>query len=64
MLNEYQDETLECQTETDISKRCNPLGEFNSPQDLTMSIVALIGMYVGCYMVSLIIMKSLSRKYE
>ncbi len=64
MLNEYQDETLDCQTAVKLSERCDPLGEFNSPQDLTMSIVALIGMYVGCYMVSLLIMKSLSRKYE
>jgi hypothetical protein len=43
---------------------CNPLGDFNSPETLGESVIALAAMYVGCYIVSLIIMKLLSKKYE
>jgi len=64
MLNEYEDLTLDCMTYANIQERCDPLTVFNSPQTLTMSIVALIAMYVGCYLISLMIMKCLSRKYE
>jgi hypothetical protein len=45
-------------------KYCDPLGDFHSPQTLGESIIALAAMYVGCYTVSLIIMKLLSNKYE
>jgi hypothetical protein len=44
--------------------KCDPLGDFNSPQTLVESIIALAAMYVGCYMISLIFMKLLSRKYQ
>lgn len=43
---------------------CDPLGNFDSPQNLWESIVALGGMYVGCYTLALITMILLSRKYE
>jgi hypothetical protein len=43
---------------------CDPLGDFHSPQDLQMSILALACMYVGCYTIALIVMKLLSKKYE
>jgi hypothetical protein len=44
--------------------KCDPLGDFNSPQTLTESALALVGMYVGCYIFALISMKLLSRKYQ
>jgi len=43
---------------------CNPLGDFDSPQTLGESIIALAAMFVGCYVISLLIMKLLSKKYE
>jgi hypothetical protein len=44
--------------------KCDPLGNFNSPEGMDESMYILAGMYVGCYILSLIIMKILSRKYE
>ena len=44
--------------------KCDPLGDFNSPQTLGESAWALGGMYVGCYILALISMKLLSRKYQ
>ena len=63
-LNEYYDLKLECMDEKDISKSCDPIGEFAFTMNLSGSIYALVGMYVGCYMISLLIMISLSNKYE
>lgn len=51
-------------TETDPQKKCNPIGDFNSPETLGESIIALAAMFVGCYTISLFIMKMLSKKYE
>lgn len=65
MLNEYLDEKLDCQDESlPFKDRCAPLDEFASPQDLPTSIAALGAMYVGCYLISLLIMLKLSKKYE
>ena len=47
-----------------IYEKCDPLGDFNSPQTLAESVIALGAMYVGCYALALILMKLLSRKYE
>jgi hypothetical protein len=46
------------------ANHCDPLGDFNSPQNLGMSVLALGCMYVGCYTIALIVMKLLSKKYE
>ena len=65
MINEYQGWTLACQDlEITNPGHCDPLKDFDSPQTLGESIIALAAMYVGCYTISLIIMKMLSRKYE
>lgn len=64
MLNEYTDLDLPCESATDWAEKCNPLGEFNSPEGLETSIWALVGMYAGCYMISLLIMIRLSKSYE
>lgn len=50
--------------ETEVSKRCDPVNDFNSPENLGESIIALAAMFVGCYTISLFIMKMLSKKYE
>lgn len=63
MLNEYNDLHLKCMDEVGF-KNCAPLKTFNSPQNLTVSIICIVAMYVGCYMISWIIMISLSKKYE
>ena len=54
--------TLTCYTV--VPRQCDPLVEFGSPQTLAESVIALGVMYVGCYTISLILMKLLSRKYE
>jgi hypothetical protein len=66
MQNEYEDLDLPCMHEKEISKSCAPLQEFRTPNMMyvTGSTIALGVMYVGCYLISLMIMKSLSKKYE
>ena len=58
-LNEFEGLTLPC-----YPKDCDPIGEFDSPESLQGSVIALAGMYVGCHLIALINMISLSRKYE
>jgi hypothetical protein len=50
--------------ETDVQKKCDPVKDFNSPETLGESIIALAAMFIGCYTISLFIMKMLSKKYE
>lgn len=64
MLNEYTDLSLECMNPPPGTLKCNPLGDFNSPQTLGESVIALAALYFGCYAVALIFMKVLSRKFE
>jgi hypothetical protein len=63
MLNEYEGLHLECEEQTGFQK-CDPLGTFDSPQTLNQSIYCIIGLYVGCYFISWMIMIKLSTKYE
>lgn len=63
MLNEYTDLHLECMDKAGF-EHCDPLGAFNSPQTLKESLLAIVCMYVGCYLVSWAIMVKLSTKYE
>lgn len=66
MLNEYTGLELECMNPPSdkLYEKCDPLGDFDSPQTLGESAIALGAMYVGCYVLALILMKSLSKKYE
>ena len=64
MLNEYTDLQLECMKPNTSIPKCNPLGDFNSPETLGESIIALAGMYLACYALGLVFMKMLSRKFE
>jgi len=67
MQNEYEDLPLECLGQTDISKSCDPLNEFRGTTHMmwvTGSVIALAVMYAVFYLISLLIMKSLSKKYE
>ena len=64
MLNEYTDLHLQCMDPSPGQVRCNPLGDFKSPETLGESVIALGGMYIGCYVLALIFMKLLSRKFE
>lgn len=65
MLNEYTDLNLTCMNlPNDTAGYCDPLGNFDSPEDMETSMYILAIMYAGCYTLSLIIMKLLSTKYE
>lgn len=63
-LNEYQDLDLACMHAKNFGEQCNPLGELDFPESLETSILALVAMYVGCNFIALLIMMSLSKKYE
>lgn len=62
-LNEYNGLHLACMDMTG-AERCDPKGQFKSPEDMETSIYCLAALYGGCYMIALLIMLSLSRKYE
>jgi len=65
MWNQYDDIQLSCMfLPSDSGAYCNPLLDFDSPQDMGRSMLALFIMYVVCYIVSLSIMKMLSSTYE
>ena len=65
MLNQYEDLELACMdTSLPEKEQCDPLGNFDSPEDMQTSIIILAALYVACYILSLIIMKLLSRKFE
>jgi hypothetical protein len=63
MLNEYEDLQLECmEIDPDRMGHCNPLKDFNSPQDRRDSLIYLSFLIVGCFIVAFIIMKILSKR--
>jgi hypothetical protein len=62
--NEYLDLDLACMHDTSFGKQCNPLDEMAFPESMWTSIWALVAMYVGCNFIALLIMISLSKKYE
>ena len=47
-----------------LYERCDPLGDFDSPQTLAESIIALAAMYVGCYCLAFLFMRLLSKKFD
>lgn len=63
MLNEYEDLNLPCMNAEGFD-RCDPLGAFDSPQNLMVSTICIAAMYVGTYLISWMIMIKLSKKYE
>ena len=64
VLNEFHDLDLACMQSDKFGERCDPLGEMDFREDLPTSIAALAAMYVGCNFIALMIMMSLSKKYE
>jgi hypothetical protein len=64
MLNEYTDLNLMCLNPPPGTLKCDPLGDFNSPQTLEESVIALAVLYFACYAIALVFMKLLSRKFE
>lgn len=67
MLNEFEyfkhDPNYKCRDETPPT--CvNPLDTFASPENLQVSCIALVALFVGFYLLSLLVMKLLSKKFE
>ena len=63
MLIEYTDLELECmEIPADRMGHCDPLTDFNSPQNLEESMIYLGLITFGCFIVSLTIMKVLSKR--
>jgi len=50
--------------ESDPRKFCDPIGTYESPQSLEVSILLLIILWATFNILALIIMKLQSRKYE
>lgn len=70
MLNEFHyfkedDNYKTCYKSTDPTIHCpDPLVAFDSPEDLSLSSLILLILFVGFYVISLIIMKALSSSFE
>ena len=63
MLNEYEGLELECmEIDSNHLGYCNPLGDFNSPQNLQMSLVFLGMLTIASFLAALTIMHLLSQK--
>ena len=62
-LNEYDKLQLECMSEIDPRKTCNPVEEFNSPQGLTESLAAMAIFMVSFYLIAFGIMLKKSKEY-
>lgn len=58
-LNEFNDLELECMTTTDLQAKCDPLGDFDSPQSLELSLVLLVVLWAAFFAISFAIMMSL-----
>ena len=43
---------------------CDPLGDFNSPEGLTLSIVILAILWFGFHALSLLALKLYARRYD
>jgi hypothetical protein len=64
MLNEYEGLRLECE-EIDpdsLGGHCDPLGDFNSPQDKFTSLVYLSFLIIFCLAIAFAIIKALSKR--
>ena len=63
MLNEYEGLELECMDiDPDRLGYCNPLGDFNSPQNLPMSLFYLGLLTLASFGAALTIMHILSQR--
>mmetsp|Transcript_2454 Transcript_2454/g.3750 ORF Transcript_2454/g.3750 Transcript_2454/m.3750 type:complete len:507 (-) Transcript_2454:27-1547(-) len=65
VLNEFTDLKLECMEATaNPEDYCDPLGDYDSPQSLEYSLVAMAIIWFVAYFISFFIMKSQSKKFE
>ncbi len=63
MLNEYEDLQIECmEIPKDRMGHCDPLGDFNSPQNIPQSLGLLGIVILTCMALSLMLMKILSQR--
>ena len=63
-LNEFQDLDIQCMKSLDPKEKCDPLNDYNSPQNIVESMIAVVILWVAMLFISFLIMKSMSRKYE
>ena len=62
--NEYWDQTLACENESDATKSCAPLDELQFDESFELSVFLLVCLIVGFNAIALMIMLRLSKKYE
>lgn len=64
-LNEFEYLDLECMDDTlPANEQCDPLNDFDSPQSLEESMGALAALWVGMYLISLVILTKITSKYS
>ena len=64
MINEFTDLDIPCMNSNDPNLRCDPLGDYQSPQTISESLICLAAIWFICFLIAYLIMKSLSGKYE
>ena len=63
VVNEFTDGELACLKTSEPSEFCDPIGDYNSPQTMATSFIALGVITVCFFLIALLVMKSLSRSY-
>lgn len=64
MLNEFTDLELDCQKKVNPYDKCDPLGEFESPQDLKVSLGILAVIWFVGHLIGYLVLRAKSKKYE
>lgn len=55
-LNEFSDLELECMKTADLQAKCDPLGDFDSPQSLELSLLLLVVLWAAFFAIAFLIM--------
>lgn len=64
-LNEFEDLELDCMDNTlPPAEQCDPINDFDSPQSLENSMIALGALWVIMYLIALLILTKLTSKYS
>lgn len=61
-INEYEDLDIACMKDPNPVTRCDPLNDFNSPENRTESILVLLGLTTGNTIAAYFLMKFLARR--
>ena len=63
-LNEFEGLEMECMTETDVKKFCDPIADYDSPQGMWLSIIILTCIWVLCTLIAFLILRSKAKSID